>query len=70
MNPDQARIVYAELKSSRGQLTTPQRQWLDKLARAGAETAVWRPADWDEVVAVLRGKRLAVPDPITPKGIR
>lgn len=61
VHPDQRRIVYAELKSARGYLSTPQRRWLDKLARAGAEIAVWRPADWDEIVAVLRGKPLPAP---------
>jgi hypothetical protein len=58
----QARLLFVELKSSKGRLSTPQRQWLSDLAAARAETAVWRPADWDEVVAVLRGKPVPVPD--------
>jgi hypothetical protein len=62
VNPAQRRILYVELKSARGRLSLTQRQWLDKLARCGAETAMWRPADWDEIVAVLRGKPLPVPE--------
>jgi hypothetical protein len=67
VNAEQQRIIYVELKSDRGRLTGPQRRWLDKLARAGAETAMWRPADWDEAVAVLRGKLLPVPSPDKPR---
>ena len=62
VHPAQRRILYVELKSARGRLSLAQRQWLDKLARAGAETAMWRPADWDEAVAVLRGKPLPIPE--------
>jgi hypothetical protein len=69
VNAKQRRILYVELKSPRGRLSAAQRQWLDKLGRAGAETAVWRPADWDEAVAVLRGKRLPAPGAAqTPEG--
>jgi hypothetical protein len=67
VHPEQRRILYIELKAARGHLSGPQRQWLDKLARAGAETAMWRPADWDEAVAVLRGKLLPVPSPDKPR---
>jgi len=48
------RIVFAELKSERGRLTFDQRKWLDALAAAGAETYVWRPTDWDDVLACLQ----------------
>ena len=40
------RVVYAELKSAKGAPSAAQRRWLDQLDRAGAETYVWRPADW------------------------
>ncbi len=39
-------VLHRELKSSRGRLTPDQRTWLDRLTEAGADAAVWRPADW------------------------
>ena len=47
------RVIFAELKSARGELTDEQAGWLDVLVRAGAETYVWRPDDFDEVLAAL-----------------
>jgi hypothetical protein len=35
-----------------------QKAWVAALVKAGCEVYVWRPGDWDEVVAVL-GRRLA-----------
>jgi hypothetical protein len=37
------RILYRELKAAKGRLTPAQRQWLDALAIAGQDVAVWRP---------------------------
>ena len=53
----QKRIVYAELKATKGRVTPEQREWLDDLALAGAETHVWRPIDYlnGAVRAVLTG---------------
>lgn len=48
------RLVVAELKSARGWVTVEQQAWLADLEAAGVEVHVWRPGDWDEVVAVLR----------------
>lgn len=48
------RMVFAELKSGKGQPTPEQRAWLDRLARAGQECYVWRDDDYDAVVATLR----------------
>ena len=39
-------VIFRELKTDRGRLTPDQRDWLDRLAEAGADVAVWRPADW------------------------
>ncbi len=39
-------ILFRELKSERGRVTSGQREWLDRLNDAGADAAVWRPADW------------------------
>jgi hypothetical protein len=43
-------VVFAELKTGRGRLTPEQRAWLDALGPYGR---VWRPRDWDDVVAAL-----------------
>lgn len=51
------RVVFAELKSSRGQLRPEQRVWLDRLRDAGAEAYVWRPDDFDQVAQVLAPRR-------------
>ena len=49
------RVIFAELKTDRGRLSQPQTEWLERLSGAGSETYVWRPADWDAVLAVLSG---------------
>jgi hypothetical protein len=48
------RVIYAELKSGTGRITTTQRAWLERLAAAGQECYVWRDTDYDAVVATLR----------------
>jgi len=49
------RLVLAELKAERGQVSTEQRQWLDLLGTvAGVEVHLWRPVDWPTVQQVLR----------------
>jgi hypothetical protein len=55
------RMVVAELKSEKGQLTADQRMWL-RLFEGVAEKSenitvhLWRPSDWDEVVATLNDR--------------
>lgn len=39
------RIVWRELKTSRGKTSAAQREWLDALARANANVGIWRPID-------------------------
>jgi hypothetical protein len=46
-------LVAAELKSARGNVTSEQADWLDALDGAGVAAYVWKPADWNEVVATL-----------------
>jgi hypothetical protein len=48
------RLVMAELKSERGQLTADQKVWVGMLADAGVEVHVWRPQDWDEIERTLK----------------
>jgi hypothetical protein len=37
------RLLYRELKAAKGRLSPAQREWLDALAIAGQDVAVWRP---------------------------
>jgi hypothetical protein len=39
-------VLFRELKTDRGRLTTAQQMWLDELTRVGADAGVWRPIDW------------------------
>ena len=48
-----SRLVFVELKSERGRVTSDQRGWLDALGETPAEVYVWRPADWDRIEALL-----------------
>lgn len=56
------RVIYAELKAARGKLSADQVIWLESLSRAGAETYLWRPDDWEDIIHVLRrgGSRATV----------
>lgn len=57
------RIVFAELKKADGRVRPEQAEFLAAAAKDPRnEVALWRPADWDEIVAVLRGKPIT-PDP-------
>lgn len=51
------RVVVAELKARRGKVSDQQQAWLEAFGRAGVEVYVWRPADLDEVQAVLSRRR-------------
>jgi hypothetical protein len=48
------RMVFAELKSSTGRLSTDQAAWIDDLISAGVEAYIWRPKDWDDILDILR----------------
>lgn len=49
------RLVFAELKRELGRVSPEQSEWLAALAATGAETYLWRPSDWADVQATLRG---------------
>ena len=61
------RVIFAELKTNTGRVSPAQREWLDALTRAGAnthkaasvETVVWRPEDWHEILAALNTREQA-----------
>lgn len=52
------RVVYAELKTDKGQPTPDQYEWLRALAEADQEVYLWRPSDMEpnggEILAVLK----------------
>lgn len=43
------RVLFRELKTDKGDLTTEQLCWLHLLHDAGADVGVWRPADLERV---------------------
>lgn len=47
------RLLFVELKTETGPFREGQVEWLEDLAGAGVEVAVWRPRDRALVVAVL-----------------
>lgn len=49
------RLIFAELKSAGGGVTSAQRVWVDGLSQVRhLNVYVWRPGDWREVQEVLR----------------
>lgn len=51
------RLILVELKTAKGKVSPSQQDWLGALSTAGVEVYVWRPADLDDVVRVLRQRR-------------
>lgn len=49
--------VFVLLRTNRAEPTKAQQEWLSALAECGVSTVIWRPADWPEVEARLRGAR-------------
>ena len=47
------RVIYAELKSAKGQPTPEQYEWLLALTEARQEVYLWRPDDFNEVSGIL-----------------
>jgi hypothetical protein len=48
------RIIFAELKTQKGRVRTEQTWWAaDLRACPGVEYALWRPSDWQAVLAAL-----------------
>ena len=52
------RLIFAELKTMRGRLTSEQVEWLTALAQTAAEVYLWRPTHWHSgaIETVLRGQ--------------
>lgn len=47
-------MLVAELKTTRGIVTEPQRRWLNAFNVMGASAYIWRPTDIDEVERILQ----------------
>jgi len=55
VNPEQKRVIFAELKTEKGKLTPEQEEWLVALLECGGhEVYVWRPGDIEEIARILR----------------
>lgn len=50
-----SRIIFAEVKSDTGKTTPEQEAVLAAIWRTSNEAYIWRPCDWEHVVAVLQG---------------
>ena len=47
-------VMFRELKTDKGRLTTAQKHWGDKLTESGSDYAVWRPSMKDEIHEELK----------------
>lgn len=57
IHPRHGRILFIELKASRGVLSDGQRRVAELLIATGLEYYCWRPSDLPAVLDVLRGPR-------------
>ena len=49
-----SRLIFAEVKSDKGKVSSAQAGWLTDLKMTGhAEVYLWRPEDWSEIQEVL-----------------
>lgn len=46
-------VLFVELKAQKGTPSAQQKNWLEAIAKAGGQAHLWRPRDWDEIVATL-----------------
>jgi len=51
---EQKRVIYAELKTEKGQPSDKQIEWLDALFEAGQEVYLWRPHDIEGIAGIMR----------------
>lgn len=56
IKPGMFRPLFVELKTESGKLSWPQEGWGKALRVCpGADYRIWRPSDWDEIEATLKG---------------
>jgi len=51
------RVIYAELKTAKGQPTAEQYEWLLALHDAGQNVFLWRPDDIEDIANILATSR-------------
>jgi hypothetical protein len=49
------RAIFAELKDADGHVDEEQAEWLDQAEACGIECYLWRPAQLEEIPAILQG---------------
>lgn len=54
------RLVVAELKGTRGQLSVEQSGWISALEAAGVEAYVWWPESWTDIETTLTRKETTI----------
>ena len=54
VNPEKQRLIFAELKSAKGELSEHQVEWIEALRQAGQVVFVWKPHQIEEIVEILR----------------
>ena len=47
------KLIFAELKVGKNNLTESQRLWLSELCRCLPDVYLWRPCDWREIEEIL-----------------
>jgi len=48
VHPKRGRLLFRELKATKGRVSPAQHEWLDALRAVGVDAAVWRPVHWVE----------------------
>jgi hypothetical protein len=57
VHPKRGIVIFVEVKSESGKVSSDQAEWLANLAAAGARTRTWYPADWPDIVPFLTDGR-------------
>ena len=58
--PNRVRLIFAELKSEKGDCSPEQAKWLlalNRLPSTYVEVYVWRPSNWEEIIKIAQGGR-------------
>jgi len=56
VHPGQKRVIWIELKATKGKPSHSQKEAIEILLAAGAEADVWRPQDMDRIEMILKGE--------------
>lgn len=57
VHPRRQLLAFAELKSDNGRIRREQKEWLADLRSSGVVVFVWRPSDWEAILAFLTGEQ-------------